>query len=221
MVNLGNDWQDILAGEFDKEYYKILRGFLKTEYENEVVYPSMYDIFNALRYTAYKDVKVVIIGQDPYHGKNQAHGLCFSVKPGVRKPPSLVNIFKELNTDLGIPMPQNGCLEPWAQQGVLLLNTILTVRESKPMSHKGYGWETFTDEVLRKLNSRKDPIIFLLWGTPARLKGNLITNSRHYKLEAPHPSPLSAYYGFFGCKHFSKTNEILKSLGKTPIDWRI
>lgn len=221
MVNLGNDWQEILSDEFEKDYYKILRGFLKNEYESGAVYPSMFDIFNALRYTAYKDVKVVIIGQDPYHGINQAHGLCFSVKPGVQKPPSLVNIFKELNSDLGLPIPENGCLIPWAKQGVLLLNTILTVREGKPMSHKGYGWETFTDEVLKALNQREKPIIFLLWGTPAKIKGNLINNKHHFILQAPHPSPLSAYYGFFGCKHFSKANEILESIGEKPIDWRI
>ncbi len=221
MVNLGNDWQEILSGEFEKEYYKILRGFLKNEYESGTVFPSMFDIFNALKYTAYNDVKVVIIGQDPYYGINQAHGLCFSVKPGVRKPPSLVNIFKELNSDLGVQMPENGYLVPWAKQGVLLLNTILTVREGKPMSHKGYGWETFTDEVLKALNRREKPVIFLLWGTPAKNKGNLITNKRHFVLEAPHPSPLSAYYGFFGCKHFSKANDILKSLNEKPIDWQI
>lgn len=221
MVNLGNDWQQILSDEFDKEYYKILRGFLKNEYENGAVFPSMFDIFNSLKYTAYNDVKVVIIGQDPYHGINQAHGLCFSVKPGVRKPPSLVNIFKELATDVGAPMPENGCLIPWAKQGVLLLNTILTVREGKPMSHKGYGWENFTDAVLKALNRREKPIIFLLWGSPAKAKGSLITNKRHFILEAPHPSPLSAHYGFFGCKHFSKVNDLLKSLGAAPIDWQI
>lgn len=221
MVKLGNDWDSIIGGEFQKDYYTRLRNYLKGEYERETVYPSMYDIFNAIRYTPYHDVKVVILGQDPYHGINQAHGLCFSVKGGIRKPPSLNNIFKELQSDIGTYIPDNGCLTKWAEQGVLLLNTILTVREGKPMSHKGQGWENFTDEILKRLNQREKPVIFMLWGTPARNKKVLITNRNHHILEAAHPSPLSAYYGFFGCKHFSKANDILISLGEKPIDWQI
>ncbi|MFW5780136.1 MAG: uracil-DNA glycosylase [Bacillota bacterium] len=221
MVNLGNDWQNVLGEEFEKDYYQRLRCYLKGEYQRETIYPSMYNIFNALKFTPYNDVKVVILGQDPYHQPNQAHGLCFSVKPGIKKPPSLMNIFKELKDDLGINIPEDGCLTSWAKQGVLLLNTILTVRQGKPMSHKAQGWETFTDEVLKRLNQRKDPIIFMLWGGPAKAKKRLITNSKHYILEAPHPSPLSAYYGFFGCKHFSKANKILENLGKAPINWKI
>jgi uracil-DNA glycosylase len=181
----------------------------------------MYDIFNSLVYTSYSDTKIVIIGQDPYHGKGQAHGLCFSVKKGVPIPPSLKNIYKEINADLGIQIPKNGYLISWANQGVLLLNAILTVREGSPLSHKGKGWEMLTDRVISLLNDRKDPVIFLLWGAPARAKKSLISNPWHYVLEAPHPSPLSAYYGFFGCKHFSKSNEILLSLGKSPIEWEI
>ena len=221
MVDLGNDWNVIIGGEFDKEYYKNLREFLKAEYSVHTVYPSMYDIYNAFRFTAYNDVKVVIIGQDPYHQPNQAHGLCFSVKKGVPLPPSLKNIYKEISDDLGIEMGNNGYLKPWADQGVMLLNTVLTVREGQPLSHAGKGWEIFTDEVLRKLNERKKPIVFLLWGGPARKKKALITSPVHYVLEAPHPSPLSAYYGFFGCKHFSKANAILESIGEKPIDWQI
>lgn len=221
MVDFGNDWNDILIGEFDKEYYRILRGFLKREYAEETIYPNMYDIFNAFKATAYNDVKVVIIGQDPYVGVNQAHGMCFSVKPNILLPPSLKNIFKEINADLGIPMPKNGYLMPWAKQGVLLLNTILTVRQGRPLSHKGYGWEQFTDTVLEKLNERQKPIIFMLWGEPAKKKASLITSPRHYILKAAHPSPLGAYQGFFGCKHFSKANELLLSMKETPIDWRI
>ncbi|MCR4662108.1 MAG: uracil-DNA glycosylase [Clostridia bacterium] len=221
MVNLGNDWDEVLKGEFDKQYYKSLRTFLINEYNTRTIYPSKYDIFNSLKLTPYKDVKVVIIGQDPYYGPNQAHGLCFSVKKGVQLPPSLKNIYKEINLDLGIHMSNNGCLESWAKQGVLLLNTVLTVRAGEPLSHKNKGWEIFTDDVLIKLNKREKPIIFLLWGNPAKEKARLITNDIHFKLEAPHPSPLAASRGFFGCKHFSKTNEILQSLGETPIDWKI
>lgn len=221
MVEFGNDWQKIIGGEFEKEYYRILRGFLRQEYTAETIYPDMYDIFNAFKYTAYEDVKVVIIGQDPYFRPGQAHGLCFSVKKGVRKPPSLLNIFREMEADIGTYVPENGCLIPWAEQGVLLLNTILTVREGKPLSHKGYGWERFTDEVLIRLNRREKPVIFMVWGAPAKKKTELITNKQHYILSAAHPSPLSAHYGFFGCKHFSKANEILSSLGEKPIDWQI
>lgn len=221
MVDFGNDWNDILKGEFDKEYYRILRGFLKHEYQEEIIYPNMYDIYNAFKATSYNDVKIVIIGQDPYVQPNQAHGMCFSVKQGVRIPPSLKNIYKEISEDLGIPIPRSGYLMPWAKQGVLLLNTILTVREGKPLSHKGYGWEKFTDNVLAKLNARSKPIIFMLWGEPAKKKASLITSPRHYILRASHPSPLGAYRGFFGCKHFSKANELLISMNETPIDWRI
>lgn len=221
MVDFGNDWNEVLAGEFDKDYYKILRGFLKHEYANEKIYPDMHDIFNAFKATPFADVKVVIIGQDPYHQPNQAHGMAFSVKKGVRLPPSLRNIYREISSDLGIEMGENGYLMPWAKQGVLLLNTVLTVREGRPMSHHGYGWETFTDEVLRKLNARKKPIIFLLWGAPAKKKRSLVMSSNHVVLEAAHPSPLSAHYGFFGCKHFSKVNKILTEWGEKPIDWQI
>lgn len=221
LVNIGNDWDILLENCFQSDWYKALRSYLRSEYSEHNVYPDMYDIFNSLVYTPYNDTKVVIIGQDPYHGKGQAHGLCFSVKNGVAIPPSLQNIFKEINSDLGIPISNKGCLISWATQGVLLLNAILTVREGSPLSHKGKGWETLTDKIISLLNDRKDPVIFLLWGSPARAKKSLITNSQHYVLEAPHPSPLSAYYGFFGCKHFSKTNEILQSLGKVPVDWAI
>ena len=221
MVHFGNDWDEVLKGEFDKEYYQILRGFLKHEYSTETIYPPMYDIFNAFKATAYEDVKVVIIGQDPYHRPNQAHGMCFSVKEGMPIPASLKNIYGEIKDDLGIPIPRSGCLKHWAEQGVLLLNTILTVREGKPLSHKGYGWETFTDDVMIKLNEKKEPIIFLLWGTPAKKKGMLITNPIHRKLCAAHPSPLSAHYGFFGCRHFSEANRLLIEAGKMPIDWKI
>lgn len=221
MVHFGNDWDEVLKGEFEKEYYSILRGFLKHEYSTQKIYPPMNDIFNAFKATPYKDVKVVIIGQDPYVRPNQAHGMCFSVKEGMPLPPSLKNIYKEINDDLGIPVSKNGCLNHWAEQGVLLLNTILTVREGEPLSHKGYGWEQFTDDVLIKLNEHEKPIIFLLWGTPAKKKAMLITNPKHVKLTAAHPSPLSAFYGFFGCKHFSQTNDILVKRGEKPIDWQI
>ncbi|MBO5304318.1 MAG: uracil-DNA glycosylase [Clostridia bacterium] len=221
MVNFGNDWDEVLKGEFDKEYYQVLRGFLKHEYANDIIYPSMYDIFNAFKATPYSKVKVVIIGQDPYHQPNQAHGMCFSVKKGIPIPASLKNIYNELIDDVGIRMPNNGYLMKWAEQGILLLNTVLTVRKGKPLSHKGYGWEFFTDHVLEKLNEKNEPIIFLLWGTPARKKAMKITNPIHVKLYSAHPSPLSAYHGFFGCKHFSKTNEYLTSFGKEPIDWQI
>lgn len=221
MVHFGNDWDDVLQGEFEKEYYVKLRAFLKYEYSTTIVHPDMYDIFNAFKATPYKDVKAVIIGQDPYYRPGQAHGMCFSVRKGTPLPPSLKNIYKELNSDLGIPIPKDGYLKKWADEGVLLLNTVLTVRSGIPLSHKGMGWETFTDDVLKKLNEREDPIVFLLWGAPARNKGEIITNPVHYKLTAAHPSPLSATNGFFGCKHFSKTNEILRSIGKEPIDWSL
>ena len=219
MVNLGNEWDKVLDGEFDKEYYLKLRQFLKAEYANHTVYPDMYDIFNALKYTSYSDVKVVIIGQDPYHGAGQAHGLCFSVGPGVTPPPSLKNMFKELHSDLGKPEPPPGELTHWARQGVLLLNTVLTVREGQPTSHQGKGWEQFTDRVIAELNKKETPVVFLLWGAHAQRKAQIITNPLHYKLATVHPSPLSASRGFFGCGHFSKTNALLQRHGLIPIEW--
>lgn len=221
MVDFGNSWNKVLDGEFEKDYYLKLRQFLKAEYSSHTVYPNMYDIFNALKYTAFDDVKVVILGQDPYHGKGQAHGLCFSVQKGVEPPPSLKNIYKELNAELGLSIPSHGELTKWAKQGVLLLNTVLTVRESSPNSHKNCGWEIFTDNVIKRLNEREKPIVFLLWGANARAKTALITNPNHKIFTCAHPSPLSAYNGFFGCGHFAKTNEFLKSIGETPIDWQI
>ena len=221
MVNIGNDWDKMLKGEFDKEYYQKLRRFLAAEYKTRTIYPDMYDIFNALKYTPYSGVKAVILGQDPYHGEGQAHGLCFSVKRGIEPPPSLKNIFKEIQDDIGIAPPQHGELTKWAKEGVLLLNTVLTVRRGEANSHKGAGWEFFTDRVIELLNEREKPIVFLLWGSNARQKKRLITNPRHYVLETVHPSPLSAYNGFFGCKHFSKTNSILRELGETEIDWSL
>lgn len=221
MVTLGNDWDDILKEEFEKDYYKNLRQFLINEYKTQKIYPSMYEIFEALKHTSYKDTKVVILGQDPYHGENQAHGLSFSVKKGVKTPPSLLNIYKELNSDLGLYIPNNGYLISWAEQGVLLLNTVLTVREGQPNSHKDKGWEIFTDKIISLLNDREEPVIFILWGNNARNKKCLIDNNKHFILEAPHPSPLSASRGFFGCGHFSKVNNILKNLEKSQINWQI
>lgn len=221
MVNIGNDWDEVLDGEFCKEYYLKLRTFLKSEYKNHKIHPDMYDIFNALKWTSYSDVKVVIFGQDPYHGENQAHGLAFSVQKGVAIPPSLLNIYKELNAELGCYIPNNGYLEKWARQGVLLLNASLTVRDGLANSHRNVGWEIFTNCVTEKLNQRKDPIIFMLWGSNAKEKEPVITNKNHYILKTVHPSPLSAHRGFFGCGHFKKANEILKGLGKTEIDWQI
>ena len=219
MVKLGNDWDSILADEWQKPYYLKLREFLKSEYSSQQIYPDMNDIFNALKYTSFEDTKVVIIGQDPYHGEGQAHGLCFSVKKGVTPPPSLKNIFKELQSDIGKPIPPHGELTDWAKQGVLLLNNVLTVREGQPTSHKGMGWETFTDRIISELNQKQTPIVFLLWGAHAQKKAEIITNPIHYKLTSVHPSPLSASRGFLGCKHFSKANEILKQNGITPIEW--
>ena len=219
MVNIGNDWDEILSGEFASPYYLALREFLKTEYATQRVYPGMYDIFNALKTTAYRDVKCVILGQDPYHGRGQAHGLCFSVRAGVEPPPSLKNIFQELKSDVGMPEPGTGDLTPWAKEGVLLLNTTLTVREGQPQSHKGHGWETLTDAIISALDRADHPIVFLLWGSNARSKKALIHNPNHLILEAPHPSPLSAYNGFFGCRHFSKANAFLVSKGMSPINW--
>ena len=221
MVNLGNSWDALLAEEFSKEYYQELRKKLAQEYKTYTVYPAKENIFNALKYTSYEDVKVLLLGQDPYHGPNQAHGLCFSVQKGVDKPPSLKNMFKELESDLGIKQPAHGCLTDWAKRGVLMLNTVLTVREAEPNSHKKLGWTVFTDRIIQLLNERPEPVIFVLWGRNALEKLPLITNNHHYVLSAAHPSPLSASRGFFGCRHYSKINEILKSMGKTPIDWQI
>ncbi|MBR2860378.1 MAG: uracil-DNA glycosylase [Clostridia bacterium] len=221
MVHIGNDWDEYLCGEFDKEYYLRLREFLKKEYSQRVIYPNMYDIFNALKYTPLESVKAVIIGQDPYHGPNQAHGLCFSVKKGVEIPPSLKNIYKEMQTDLGIIQPNHGELTSWAQNGVLMLNAVLTVRQGQANSHKGMGWETFTDRVIQLVNDNAPPCVFLLWGANARAKEALITNKKHLVLSCAHPSPLSAYNGFFGCKHFSKANEFLVKNDREPISWQL
>lgn len=222
MVNLGNDWDNILADEFQKPYYLELRKFLKAEYSSKTIYPHMNNIFNALKETSFENTKAVIIGQDPYHGPNQAHGLCFSVLPGQTPPPSLVNIYKELKSDLGIDVDcNNGYLINWAKQGVLMLNTVLTVRAGCPNSHKGKGWENFTDRIIAELNKKSSTVVFLLWGANARAKAAAIDNPLHVKLCAPHPSPLSAYSGFFGCKCFSKANEILQKSGQMPIDWHI
>lgn len=219
MVNLGNDWDNILKDEWEKPYYKKLRAFLKSEYQTKTVYPHMNNIFNALKMCSFEDTKVVIIGQDPYHGPAQAHGLCFSVQDGIAPPPSLKNIFKELNSDVGRPIDNNGNLEKWAKQGVLLLNAVLTVRESEPTSHKNIGWEIFTDRVIAELNKKQTPVVFLLWGAYAQKKAEIINNPIHYKLCSVHPSPLSASRGFLGCRHFSKTNEILNQNGIDGIIW--
>ena len=216
-----NDWEELLRPEMDKEYYQDLRSFLINEYQTKIIYPDMNNIFTALKLTSYKDTKVVILGQDPYHGPNQSHGLAFSVKPGVRIPPSLRNIYKELSLDLGCYIPDNGYLKKWAEQGVLLLNTSLTVIASEANSHSKIGWERFTDHIIKLLNDREDPVIFILWGNNAKSKEQLITNKRHYIIKSVHPSPLSASRGFFGSKPFSKTNHILSDIGKTPIDWQI
>ncbi|MGC2872069.1 uracil-DNA glycosylase [Ihubacter sp. mB4P-1] len=221
MVNIGNHWDAILAGEFEKEYYQKLRQFLISEYRSKTIYPDMHDIFNALKYTDYEDVKVVILGQDPYHGPGQAHGMSFSVRPGIKQPPSLVNIFRELKDDLGIDPPDHGYLVKWAEQGVLLLNTCLTVREHQPNSHKGKGWEIFTDKVISLLNEREKPMVFILWGGNARSKRSLITNPNHLILEGAHPSPLSAYNGFYGGRYFSKANDFLTANGQSPVEWKI
>lgn len=216
-----NDWAELLNDELKQPYYQRLREFLKAEYSTRRIFPDMYAIFNALHYTSYAATKVVILGQDPYHGEGQAHGLSFSVLPGVEPPPSLLNIFKELHDDLGCTMPNNGCLKPWAEQGVLLLNTVLTVRAHAAGSHHGAGWEIFTDKIISLLNAREKPLAFILWGSPARRKKELITNPRHLILEAAHPSPLSAYRGFFGSKPFSKVNDWLKANGEKPINWQL
>lgn len=221
MVHFDNDWQDLLQEEFTKDYYLRLRSFLKDEYKTKTIYPKMDDIYSAFRYTAYKDAKVVILGQDPYHGKGQANGLSFSVQKGIAIPPSLLNIYKELQTEYGIAMPPHGDLTDWTKQGVLLLNTCMTVREGMANSHKGMGWETFTDRVIALLNERETPMVFLLWGANAKSKAALITNPKHLILTAVHPSPLSAHGGFFGCGHFQKANAFLEQQHMTPIDWDI
>ena len=219
MVNIGNEWDALLAEEFEKDYYLRLRDFLKQEYHNGPVYPPMQDMFNALRYTSYSDVKIVLLGQDPYHGPGQAHGMCFSVRPGVPMPPSLQNIFKELHDDIGMFTPQSGCLIPWAREGVLLMNTVLTVRDGQPNSHKNQGWEQLTDRIISLLSERETPMVFLLWGANARKKKELITKPQHLILECAHPSPLSAHRGFFGCGHFSQANQFLYDHGIEPVDW--
>ena len=219
MVNIGNDWDSLLKGEFESEYYLKIREFLKREYANYRVFPSMYDIFNALKYTSFENTKVVILGQDPYHEIGQAHGLSFSVKRGVKIPPSLVNIYKEMHTDIGIDIPNHGELTSLAKQGVLLLNATLTVREGMANSHKDIGWAIFTDKIIKILASSSKPIVFILWGANARSKKKYIQNSNHLVIESAHPSPLSAYNGFFGSKPFSKANEFLKNHGVTPINW--
>lgn len=216
-----NNWQELLLPEMEKPYYKRLRQFLIEEYKMNTIYPDMYSIFNALHYTDYNDVKAVILGQDPYHGPNQAHGLSFSVRKGIPAPPSLVNIYKEMKDDLGLPIPTHGCLEKWAKEGVLLLNTVLTVRRGEANSHRDKGWEQFTDYIIKLLNEREKPMVFILWGTPAIRKESMIDQTKHYIIKSPHPSPLSAYRGFFGSKPFSRTNRFLEDQGIDPIDWRL
>ena len=218
---IGNDWDILLKDEYNKEYFKNLTSFVKEEYKNKTCYPKMSEIFNAFLNTSYDDVKVVILGQDPYHGEGEAEGLSFSVKKGIPKPPSLVNIFTELRDDLGYPIPKNGSLVPWAKQGVLLLNSSLTVVKDTPKSHSGKGWEEFTDEVIKLINKKTTPVVFILWGSDARNKKSLITNKNHYIIESPHPSPLSAYRGFFGSKPFSKTNDFLRKNHIKEINWEI
>ena len=220
-VFIGNDWDLLLASEWEKTYYQNLRRQLIKEYRNYTVYPDMYDIFNALKSVAYEDCKVLILGQDPYHGKGQAHGYAFSVKKGVRTPPSLLNIYKEMHEDIGTYIPDNGYLKKWADQGVLLLNTSLTVRAGEPNSHEKLGWEILTDRIIKLLNDRQKPIVFILWGRNAQSKQPFITNPKHLIIKSPHPSPFSASRGFFGSKPFSRTNNFLKSMGQEPIDWQI
>lgn len=221
MKFIGNKWDEVLAEEFEAPYFIDLLEKVDEEYRTHKIYPHQNKVFSALKTTDFDDVKVVIIGQDPYHGAGQAHGLCFSVLPGIEPPPSLKNIFKEIADDVGGTVPDNGYLVPWAKQGVLLLNTILTVREGQPQSHAKLGWQKFTDAVIRAINDKKEGVVFLLWGRNAIEKRALIDENKHYILTAPHPSPLSAYAGFFGCKHFSKCNEILTKLGKSPINWQL
>ena len=221
MKIIGNDWDDVLGEEFDKDYYQQLRRFLDAEYKNKTIYPLPQFIYTALKLTPYKDTKVVILGQDPYHEPNQAHGLAFSVNKGVMVPPSLQNIYKELHDDLGCSIPNHGFLISWAKQGVLLLNTVLTVQAHRANSHRGQGWEELTDTIIRKINAKDEPVVFILWGSNARSKKAFITNKKHLILESVHPSPLSAYNGFFGSRPFSKTNNFLIANGEDPIDWQI
>lgn len=221
MIQLGGGWDEALAPLFESENYKKIRAFLKEEYSRHIVYPDMYDIFNCFKHTPFDEVKAVLLGQDPYHNAGQAHGLCFSVQDGIEPPPSLVNIFKELQDDVGCSIPKSGNLTKWAKEGVLLLNTSLTVRAHRANSHKDCGWTWFTDNVIRLLSERREHLVFILWGANARSKKPLIDRSKHLVLECAHPSPLSAFNGFFGCRHFSKTNEYLAAHGKTPIDWQL
>ncbi len=221
MVHIGNDWDDLLKEEFEKEYYLKLRQFLAYEYKHTIVYPDMYDIFNALKYTPFHKVKVVLLGQDPYHGKGQAHGLCFSVQKGVTPPPSLQNIYQELHRDVNFRIPAHGNLIPWTKQGVLLLNTVLTVRANQPNSHAHKGWEILTDRIISLLDQKEEPLVFLLWGKNAKSKQSLLQNPNHLILSTSHPSPYSVHYGFEGCAHFSKTNAFLQAHHMAPIDWQL
>ncbi len=221
MNNLRNDWVPLLEGEFEKPYYQHLEQALIEEYNTHDIFPDQSDLYNALDFTSYQDTKVVIIGQDPYHGPGQAHGLSFSVKPGVKTPPSLQNIYKELQADIGCSLPNNGYLVQWSKQGVLLLNAVLTVRSGMPNSHKALGWEKFTNKVIEVLNNRETPVVFILWGRFAQQKEQMITNSRHLIIQSPHPSPLSANKGFFGSKPFSRANAFLREIGSAEIDWQI
>lgn len=221
MGAITNDWLPAVGAEFKKPYYRDLYYFVREEYENHVVYPPADLIFQALHLTPLHEVKVVILGQDPYHNEHQAMGLSFSVEDGVDMPPSLVNIFRELHDDMGCTMPKSGNLTPWAKQGVLLLNTVLTVRAHQAFSHQGHGWEQFTDAILRAVNAQDRPIVFMLWGTPAQQKASMLNNPKHLVLKAPHPSPLSAYRGFFGCRHFSQCNAFLEKNGVSPINWQL
>lgn len=220
-VTFENDWNQVLEGEFDKEYYRKLQSILKSEYKTKIVYPNMHHIFNALHYTPYGNIKAVILGQDPYHGPGQAHGLSFSVMPEVSTPPSLINIYKELQDDLGCTIPNHGYLKKWSDQGVLLLNAVLTVRAGSPASHQNIGWKTFTDHIIQVINDKADPVVFILWGKFAQSKETYITNPHHKVIKSPHPSPFSAHRGFFGSKPFSKTNKFLTSIGKEAIDWQV
>lgn len=221
MVHIGNDWDALLKDEFQKDYYQRLRQFLAYEYRHGAVYPNMYDIFNALKYTPYAQVKVVLLGQDPYHGKGQAHGLCFSVQKGVTPPPSLQNIYQELQRDVGFQIPAHGNLVAWAKQGVLMLNTVLTVRANQANSHANRGWEQLTDRIISLIDQKPQPVVFLLWGRNAKAKQVLLHNPHHLILSTSHPSPYSVNYGFAGCAHFSKTNAFLRAHGAAPIDWQL
>ena len=221
MIKITKEWDELLQDDFLSASYLNLREFLKQEYSTRTIYPPMFDIFNSMKITAFKDIKVVLLGQDPYHNVGQAMGLSFSVPKGKDLPPSLVNMYKEINAELGVPISKSGDLTSWAKQGVLLLNTVLTVREHQPNSHKGKGWEVFTDSIIKKISDNREGVVFLLWGANARSKKSLIDERKHLILESVHPSPLSAYAGFFGCGHFKKTNEYLMSIGKEPIDWSV